>query len=593
MNLLKTILTVSFLICFLSMETSAQFKYGAIVNKEPGTTFFNDIITNGNLNFDPLNIKKVMFKSPTLDHPYFHIIVPVKDFKGGKPNISKMTINGEKPDFYYIFVDGELHVGNWLSKKATPVKNIVLVFKHLWHSNQEYNIQIELKAPKVLEPSAPEDYLIQTTTHNVVSPKSGGAPDGWKYCYTYLISEEFGIDRHFEPVDLSLIVRSNRVTDITKEVRVMKYNLNDKVFKEIPFQTYNYQNYEGRGYDKDREWGVPSVSCNVFFQANVPANSKKIFAIFYGNPNAEKPDYQSDLKITGEDLGAVIENNYWEIKQHEKSGQLHYYKLRNTEGHDIPLLSNTSSGSVHWNPDTYAENGNWGHTYSWDPPEKVHIIAKGPLLYKISRSGRMPGSNPEMNVSVTYTYIANTPYILMSSVMDVINPYGARAIRNGEMVFDSDIFDHYAWKAKNGERNYLRTLLSTDTGLEGSMLISSDVPWLCLYNSFGKFAMGAIHLHTYNYNRITGQPALYRPKYFLYTHPQWSRPLTYFVRTLVYPFGHSDHEVRGPAMYIPEGNVYVEEGAYFPFILGKDDPFEPIEILNDKLRHPLEVQYGN
>jgi hypothetical protein len=36
-----------------------------------------------------------------------------------------------------------------------------------------------------------------------------------------------------------------------------------------------------------------------------------------------------------------------------------------------------------------------------------------------------------------------------------------------------------------------------------------------------------------------------------------------------------------------------EEAAYYPFILGKEDPFEPLEILNEKLRHPVEIQYGN
>jgi hypothetical protein len=593
MKRLKIILTVSFLVCFFSVNTNAQFKYGKIVNKEPGSTFLNDIVLNSTLNFDPLNVTKAIFNSPTLEHPYFHMIVPVKDFKGGTPTVSKISINGERPTLYHIYVDGQLRLSDRLSMHATNVKNIVIVIKYTWHNRSKYNIQIELEAPKIFNPSTPEDYVTQFTRHDVISPSNGGAPDGWKYALMYVVSENDGLDRQNEPLNLDLVVHADRVTDITKEVRVMKYNLENKVFEEIPSQTYNYQYYEGRGYDKKSTWGMPSISCNVFCLVDVPAHSQKIYAIFYGNPKAEKPTWESDLKISGDDLGAVIENDYWEVKHHEKSGQLHYYKLKDTQGHDVPLLSNTSSGSVHWNPDTYAENGKWGHTFSWDPPDEMHTITRGPLLYKITRSGRMPGYNPEMNVSVTYTYMAHTPYILMSSVMEVINPYGAQAIRNGEMVFDADIFDHYAWKSKTGERNYLRTLLNMDTGVESAAVIPMDTPWLCLYNGAGKFSIGAIHLQVYNYNRITGQPAMFRPRFFLYAHPQWGRPLTYFVRTLVYPFGHSGHGIRGPAMYIPEGNVYLEEAAYYPFILGKDDPFEPIEILNDKLRHPLEVRYGN
>jgi hypothetical protein len=492
-----------------------------------------------------------------------------------------------------MYVNGQLHFENWLARKATEVKNIVFVFKYTWHNKQKYTFEIELQAPKVLNPSSSEDYIIETTRHDIYAPASGGAPEGWKFSLCYVISEERGLNRSFEPINLELLVRPHRVNDISKEMRVMEYNIPDKVFKEIPFQMYNYQSYQGRGYDKNSTWGMPSISCNVFFLADIPAHARKIYAIFYGNPNAEKPVYESDLKITGDDLGSVVENEFWQIKHHDRSGQLHYYKLKKTEGHEVPLLSNTSSGSVHWNPDTYAENGRWGHTFSWDPPDQMHVITRGPLLYKITRTGRMPGYNPEMNVSVTYTYMAHTPYILMSSVMEVIDPYGAQAIRNGEMVFDADIFDHYAWKAKNGQRNFLRTLLSIETGLENAAMIPMDTPWLCLYNGEGKFSLGAIHLNVYNFNKITGQTATFRAQYCLYAHPQWSRPLTYFVRTLVYPFGHSGHGIRGPAMYVPEGNVYVEESAYYPFILGKEDPFEPIEILNEKLRHPVEFQYGN
>ena len=103
-------MTVSFLVCFFSVNTNAQFKYGKIVNKEPGSTFLNDIVLNSTLNFDPLNVTKVFFNSPTLEHPYFHMIVPVKDFKGGTPTVSKISINGETPILYYIYVDGQLEI---------------------------------------------------------------------------------------------------------------------------------------------------------------------------------------------------------------------------------------------------------------------------------------------------------------------------------------------------------------------------------------------------------------------------------------------------------------------------------------------------
>ena len=587
------IVFVGLLFSFGMQGARAQLKYGPIVNQEKGKQFLNDIILNKDYPFDPKKVKRVLFLSPTPEHPYHAIVIPVKDFKGGKPSLTKLTINGEHPDIYFTFVGGELRFENWLSRKATVVEDIVLLAKTTWHNRTKYDIRVEMRAPKVLNPTSDDDYVVVTTRHEATSPGRGGAPDGWKYGFTILLSEESGLDRTSEPVNINLLVHQDRVKDLAREVRVMEYQSDDQKFTEIPSQTYNHQRYEGRG-SPPSQWGIPTASCDVFFLADVKANASKIYGIFYGNLDAEIPDYATDLRVDGEGLGSVVENSYWEIKHHDRSGQLHYYRMKARGRTDIPLLSNTSSGSVHWNPDTYAENGRWGHTFSWDPPENIHILTKGPLLYKFTRSGRMPGYNPEMFVSVTYTYMAHCPYVLMSSVMEIINPYGAQAIRNGEMVFDADVFDHYAWKAKNGERRYLRTLLNPDVGnAEASAEIPVDVPWLCLYNSEGKFAMGALPLHVTNYNRKTGQVALYRPKYFLYSHPQWTRALTYFVRTLVYPFGHAGHATRGPVVQIPEGNVYVEEMAFMPFLLGSEDPFEPIEVLNEKLRHPLEIQYGN
>jgi len=59
---------------------------------------------------------------------------------------------------------------------------------------------------------------------------------------------------------------------------------------------------------------------------------------------------------------------------------------------------------------------------------------------------------------------------------------------------------------------------------------------------------------------------------------------------MAYSFGCNN---RLPGQYVGDGNVFVEQGAYFPFLLGDDDPLEPIWILNDKIHYPLEVYFGN
>lgn len=585
MRAVTVLSTLFFLLC----PTFAQeYKYGKIVNVEPGETHVSDIVLGAKLDFDPMNVKEVLFKAPTLDHPYSHLIIPVKEWDGNPPSITRCKINGEDPETYWVFVDGEVHVHNWLAAQAKHVKNIVIVAKYAWHSSTSYKIEVELKGRKVANPKNESDYDFQSTIHDVTSPARGGIPSGWRYAQFLVLSEEKGIARNGEPMDISVCVRRDRVRDIGKELRVMEYDPEKLVYTEIASQVFNVQAYNGRRFEeKGGVLDIPSVYARVLFFASVPPNSKKIYSVLYANPTAENPNYSTDLNVTGNGLGSVVENDCYVIELEKKSGQVNSIKMKQTKGLSVPLLSNSTSGSVHWNPDTFGENGSWGHAFSWDPPENI-VTVNGPLMYRVTRHGRMPG-NPEMFLSVTYTFYAGLPYYKMSSVMEVNNAYAACAIRNGEMVFDGDLFDHYAWKAKNGERRVLRSLMNPDQGIDAPAVIANNTPWLCLYNSESKYAMGSIQLEVHNFSKYDGSPATYRPGYFLYCHPQWSRPLTYFVRTLVYSWGYN---WRGPIPHVPEGNSYVEENAFFPFILGLSDPFEPIEDLNVQMRNPLELSWG-
>ena len=122
----------------------------------------------------------------------------------------------------------------------------------------------------------------------------------------------------------------------------------------------------------------------------------------------------------------------------------------------------SAQGTGHWNPDTLGDNGRWGHAFSWDPPERTHVSADGPILYRITRSGRMPGWNPEVELSVTYSFWADVPYVRMASSMRVTDDYGSLALRNGEMVFDAELFDAFAWKEKGGQIRKIRALHRPD-----------------------------------------------------------------------------------------------------------------------------------
>ena len=79
-------------------------------------------------------------------------------------------------------------------------------------------------------------------------------------------------------------------------------------------------------------------------------------------------------------------------------------------------MSNSYSFAAHWNPDSFSDNGKWGHTFAWDPPEKTVVDARGPILFRVTNSGRMPDYTPQVRATVSYSFYASVPYVKTTTV---------------------------------------------------------------------------------------------------------------------------------------------------------------------------------
>ncbi|MCL4691366.1 MAG: hypothetical protein KJ060_02505, partial [Candidatus Hydrogenedentes bacterium] len=204
--------------------------------------------------------------------------------------------------------------------------------------------------------------------------------------------------------------------------------------------------------------------------------------------------------------------------------------LKGRDENPVPTLTNSYSNAVHWNPDSFSDNGKWGHTFAWDPPDKTIVTTRGPLMFRITNSGRMPDATPQVNASVTYTFYAGVPYVKCATVMEVRDPLNASAIRNGEIVLDSHLIDHFVWKEKNGELRSARTLHGPNWQDEWAIRVDHDVPWLALTNEAQDFGIGEVIESSLAFNATRGEATTHRPAFYLYYHHFWSIPVTYFTR---------------------------------------------------------------
>jgi len=542
------------------------------------------------LPYDPKAIVDVTFASPTPEHPFYEIAVPLGDWtEGTGARVEKVAVDGVDYPAFNVYVDGQAHYqSSWITQESPTAPNVVVVIRAPWHDAQRAAIEVTIEAKD-------EDGAAKTITKTFrgMAPSKGGALKGWRRYQSLVLHERAGLDRTNEPVEFSLAARAEHCGDLARELRLYACDPDAKTLTAVDCQPFDAQEFPGTppGTSNENYLQHPSRSVNVVFLAAVPARGAKVYLAFYDNPEAPPPALsEMDLTVTGPDLGAVVENTYYKVKLHDKCGQIASFELKGREENPVPTLTNSYSRAVHWNPDSFSDNGKWGHTFAWDPPESTTVTTRGPILFRITNSGRMPDYTPQIWASVTYSFYAHTPYVRSSTVMEVRDPVNISAIRNGEMVLDTHLVTHLVWEDKTGEIRTVRALHGPNHQDEWAARVDHDVPWLALANEIADYALGAVTEASVAFSPNTGEAATHRTAYYLYAHHQWGIPLTYFTRAWVYPF--SDYQ-RGPIIPVKPGSTYVSRMAFLPFTLHDDGArYRDIARVSQQLRSPLVQRWG-
>ncbi|SDM35420.1 Metal-sulfur cluster biosynthetic enzyme [Daejeonella rubra] len=274
--------------------------------------------------------------------------------------------------------------------------------------------------------------------------------NGWKYYKVVSLEEKVGIQRKAEPVEVLLSFQSSQTASLAREIRVAE--IIDGVLTEVISQVFSEIR---RGSEK---------ICKLLFLADNKGKEKKSYLIFYGNLDAELPNYQSDLKVTGEGYGLDIENEYFTAYLSKQTGQLARLILKREHGLEI-----YSGGQGHGEP----AGIDWAHDYvSEEGVQKMRIslwgecpdyeVVRGPICTIIRRWGFPyspvhPLFSPaRMNMDIEYRFYAGLPYFHKFGHMTAVKQFAPAALRDDEWVITGQSFNEMLWmgpdeKLKMGE----------------------------------------------------------------------------------------------------------------------------------------------
>jgi metal-sulfur cluster biosynthetic enzyme len=269
---------------------------------------------------------------------------------------------------------------------------------------------------------------------------------GWSFFKSISLFETVGLARSGEPVSVWIGIRADQATDLPREIRLARIGA-DSNLDQVPCQVERVTR-DGSGW-----------KCRLLMSANVPAHGRASYLVFHGNPDAELPDYVSDLRTRGEGYDLEITNHHYVARLSRQEGQLE--RLTSRREHGLELYA---GGKGHGEPPGI----DWAHDYvdrggfqklrmrNWAacPNFEVEI---GPLAVRVRRWGfphspLHPVFTPSrIHIDQTYTFHAGLPYFFKEGRMDAIQAVDVEAMRDDEWVFSGYSFTDLLWIDRAGK----------------------------------------------------------------------------------------------------------------------------------------------
>jgi hypothetical protein len=505
---------------------------------------------------------------PTPENPWYHLRLGFSLDGDGRWGVTRVKVNGQRARDFQAYHDFRLTRDQEL--RGGGVSELVVRWD--WKPREHFQVEISGNGPREKETF--------TLSAGVDAPADGGYWDpAWKHYASLMLTEMAGLDRENEPVHASLAVYGDRVTDPARELRIVAVDAQSGAHREVPCQAHDVARYTAEGVKIGDEY-QPTTTFQIAFLADVPAYASRVYLAFYGNPGARPPAYASGLTVAGENLGLTVENAFYRAVLSPKSGAIDEIHVKMGVNQKIEHHLETN-GALHWNPCFYCPPKPWLHASDWDPPPLSSGFG-GPVFATTARSGHVDPYMDESHMAVTYRFYDKVPWIFLSTKLEVRKDVAARALRNGEFVVNRKLVEEFAWRNPDGSAG---TMLITDGPRHPrhAKVLPADTGWAAFFSRRGRFGLGMVNIKLADFRAEGGLPKLHNR----YSYLQWGK-WAYYAHPLVYTFASNN-----PALLVPvsAGNVYYEEMAVVPLRIDPEkEDFRQLEMLHQKLAHPLDVQ---
>jgi metal-sulfur cluster biosynthetic enzyme len=273
---------------------------------------------------------------------------------------------------------------------------------------------------------------------------------GWRYYKVLAVEEGAGIRRSAEPVEVLLAFRDDQVNSLAREIRVAE--VREGKLREVTSQVF--------GVVRRQE----EMLCRLMFLTDNTGGEQRQYLVFYGNPDAELPNYTTDLEVRGEGYDLEIENQHFIAYLSKQTGQLERMLLKREHGLELYAggPAHAETPCIDWSHDYVAEDffmkvriQYWGEC-----PD--YAITRGPICTIVRRwgfphSALHPVYNPSrLNINVEYRFYSGLPYFYKSSKMKAVKSFVIQTMRDDEWVFTGQPFTGSLWigadeKVKFGE----------------------------------------------------------------------------------------------------------------------------------------------
>jgi len=443
---------------------------------------------------------------------------------------------------------------------------------------------------------------------------------GWDllfaFHYDYTLEETAGLQRENEPVEITLSVSADPPRPWQEHIRVVCLEgkgqgvvVPHQLIGEVRSRSQVELGNERSG---ETPTAAPVESVNIVFLASCPKRGNVTYRLFWGLPagnetpkNLPGAVERNGLRMTGVMPSLEVSNEYYAVRLDGKSGAIATARL--SDSPEADTMSFAQRPPIHFGVDVWSPPESWDHDYDWLAPPNQRCDS-GPIALRYHRWGPLQ-KYPDVIVSITYTFYAHVPYVVVSSTMEFTAARSARAVRMGEIVVShshkdgpndkdadgkfNDVFTHYAWPDGDGvscvEVNAHRDAEGS-ANLEGVAsgalaILDRDVPWVAGYHAARAYGLATLRKSQFAGNRL-GNPIPQAVQCTYLANYGWG--FTYWSRPMVYPFG-ARQTAEDQNTAIAPGTIFATEEALL--IFKPDAEFVGVREVYRRFVEPLRLRF--